>query len=59
MVVYVTETILYRPEKIIQREDESIIAFYDNVCLPCGINDGHCHPALITGHFPTANIVPY
>ena len=42
MVVYVTETILYRPEKIIQREDESIIAFYDNVCLPCKINDGHC-----------------
>ena len=41
MVVYVTDKILYRPEKIIQREDESIIAFYDNVRPPCGINDGH------------------
>ena len=27
MVVYFTKKLLYRPEKIIQREDESIIAF--------------------------------
>ena len=55
MVLYITEKILYRPEKTIQREDESIIAFYDNVRLPCGINDGHCQSPSSTYHWSVSN----
>ena len=55
MMVYIAEKILYRPEKIIQREDESIIAFYDNVHLPCGINDGHCQSPSSTYYWSVSN----
>ena len=43
MVMYVTEEILYRTEKIISRDDEDgVIAHYDNVRLTCPIEDSHC-----------------
>ena len=43
MVMYVTEELLYRDEKIISREeDEGVIAHYNNVRLTCPAEDSHC-----------------
>ena len=43
MVMYITEEILYRDEKLISREDDDgIIAQYNNVRLTCPAEDSHC-----------------
>ena len=43
MVMYVTEEILFRDEKLILREDDDgVIAHYNNVRLTCPIEDEHC-----------------
>ena len=43
MVMFITEEILYREEKLIVREDEDgVIAHYDNVRLTCPFEDAWC-----------------
>ena len=42
MVVYDTEVIYWDKEKIIQREDGSVVAFIDNIRLPCLMEDNGC-----------------
>ena len=43
MVMYVTEEILYHPEKFIFRDDEDgVIAHFDNIRLSCPVEDSHC-----------------
>ena len=43
MVMYVTEELLYGDEKFITRkEDDGIIAHYNNVRLTCPAEDSHC-----------------
>ena len=55
MVVYVTERILFRDEKIIQRKDGSLIAFYDNIRLSCGLHDGSCESTASTYYWKVAS----
>ena len=43
MVMYVTEELLYRDEKFISRKDDDrIIAHYNNVWLTCPAENSHC-----------------
>ena len=42
IVQYVTEEILYRDERILQREDTSLVAFYENLILDCPLDHLHC-----------------
>ena len=48
IVQYVTESVTVQKEKIIQREDESLVAFYDNVRLTCALSDLNCRQSRIT-----------
>ena len=43
MVMYITEELLFRDEKLISREDDDgIIAQYNNIRLTCPAEDNHC-----------------
>ena len=55
MVVYDTETIYWDKEKIIKREDDSIVAFLDNIRLPCLLEDKQCVTSQGTYVWPLSN----
>ena len=64
MVVYRTEQVFFRDETIIEREDKSLVAFYDNIRLTCALTDGWCESSLSTyvwdtpasGHCPLYSV---
>ena len=39
MVIHITEEVIFKREKIIRREDTSLIAFYDNIRINAGIEE--------------------
>ena len=43
MVEHISEFVLFREERIIERRDSSIIAFFQNVKLPCFLEDLGCY----------------
>ena len=42
IVQYREDRVLFKTETIVEREDQSLVAYFDNLRLPCSVNDGFC-----------------
>ena len=47
-IVFLEESIIVRKERLIQRNDNSLVAFYENVRLSCPLEDGGCEEGPVT-----------
>ena len=60
IVSFFREEVLYRNEKIIKRKSEDLVAFYENIRLPCSVESKFCvvNGLTFTWHIPMEEHCP-